>query len=168
MNATDLALNLSTMGIQERPGDQDHPFIQFALSRVGLGLDAHDEIAWCSALATVVHECLGLATSRPIRLPSGHVVGKAAARSWLRFGVSIQRAEWRPGDVCVFKRGGWAQPGLEVLDAQGHVAFFRRVIEGSAEAASGPMVEVVGGNQSNRITVAAFPLVQLLDVRRAA
>jgi hypothetical protein len=168
MHAAQLSLNAMALGIAEREGDKDHPMIQMALSRVGLGLDAHDEIAWCSGWATLAHELLGLPTSEPITLPGGHVVGKAAARSWLRFGVSIPRAEWRPGDVCVFKRGTGNQPGKDVLDAQGHVAFFLRLIEGSAAAGTGPMVEVVGGNQKNAITVAPFPLVQLLDVRRAA
>jgi hypothetical protein len=168
MNAAELSLNAMKMGITEQPGEKDHPMIQMALSRVGLGLDAHDEIAWCSGWATTVHEFLGLPTSQPITLPGGHVVGKAAARSWLRFGVSIPRAEWRPGDVCVFRRGDGNQPGKDVLDAQGHVAFFLKLIEGDSTTGVGPMVECVGGNQSNKITVARIPLVQLLDVRRAA
>lgn len=167
MNAFELAFNLSRMGIAERAGEHDDHFIRFCLGRVGLP-DAHDETAWCSAFATTVHEMLGLPTSVAIKLPSGHLVHRAAARSWLRFGVSLPRAEWRPGDVCVFKRGGGDQPGKDVLAAQGHVAFFHRVIEGDAAAGMGPMVEVVGGNQANKITVANFPLVQLLDVRRTA
>ncbi len=165
MNAFQLAVNLSKMGVAEQAGDQDDAFIRFCLGRVGLP-NAHDETAWCSAFATTVHEMLGLKTSTAITLPSGHVVHRAAARSWLRFGVDLPRAEWRPGDVCVFKRGTGHQPGREVLDAQGHVAFFSRLIDGQSDG-TGPMVEVCGGNQANKITIASFPLVQLLAVRRA-
>jgi len=168
--AADIAVNWSHLGIVERAGDASHPFVQTALWRVGMGLDASDEIAWCSGLATLVLETIGIPPSTSIKLGPGRIVGKAAARSYLRWGRAVERADWRRGDVCVFKRGGNDQPGKDVLDAQGHVAFFLELLEGGAGAAgvSGPMVRVVGGNQKNQITIADFPLAQLLDVRRAA
>lgn len=168
--AADIALNWSHLGIVERAGDASHPFVQTALWRVGMGLDASDEIAWCSGMVTLLMETIGIAPSTSIKLGPGRLVGKAAARSWLRWGREVPREDWRRGDVCVFKRGGGDQPGKDVLDALGHVAIFLELLAGGAGAAgvSGPMVRVVGGNQKNQITVADFPLAQLLDVRRAA
>lgn len=163
--AADVALNWSKLGILERAGDSDHPFIQTCLWRVGMGLDAHDEISWCAGFVTLVLETIGIAPSSPIKGPT-RTIGKAAARSYLPWGQAVDRAAWRRGDVCVFKRGTGNQPGKDVLDAQGHVAIFLEFVPGGG--VTGPMVRVVGGNQKNQITVADFPLAQLLDVRRAA
>ena len=64
-----------------------------------------------------------------------------------------------PGDVVVFSRGGAEiQPGPDVLDAPGHVAFF--------VSASDEFVRVVGGNQNNQVCEQVFPRSRVLGVRR--
>lgn len=147
----ELALHLSQMEIAEMPGEDAHPFVRWSLSRVGFGLKASDETAWCSAFVNVVHEMCGLPRSK-----------SAAARSWLKVGQPVELAEWKIGDVVIITRGDGQQPGPEVIAAQGHVGFLADVDKVKRELA------ILGGNQGNRISVARFPVNRLLGVRRCA
>ena len=136
----------------ERSGDAEHPLIQWWLSLCGYGLDAKDEIPWCSAFVN------GIAWE--LRLPRSK---SAAARSWLKVGVpitdsqrsfSIDRAEVG-SDVVILNRGGSINPDLS---GPGHVGFFA--------GAEGGTIILLGGNQSNGITVARFPVTDILGIRR--
>ena len=136
----------------ERSGDAEHPLIQWWLSLCGYGLDAKDEIPWCSAFVN------GIAWE--LRLPRSK---STAARSWLKVGVpitdsqrsfSIDRAEVG-SDVVILNRSGSINPDLS---GPGHVGFF-------AGAEAGTVI-LLGGNQSNGITVARFPVTDILGIRR--
>lgn len=134
----------------ERPGKLDHPLIQWWLYLCGFGLDAADEVPWCSAFVN------GIAWE--FRLPRSK---SAAARSWLAVGTPVALADARPGsDVIVIQRGTGKQPGPEVLNAQGHVGWFAGI--------EGKNVLILGGNQANQVSVASFPVTRLLGVRRLA
>src|SRR5689334_19082770 len=104
MNAYELAFHLSQMEIAEMPGEDAHPFVRWCLSRVGFGLKASDETAWCSAFVNTVHEMCGLPRSK-----------SAAARSWLKVGQMVELADWKIGDVVIITRGDGPQPGPEVI-----------------------------------------------------
>ena len=81
------------------------------------------------------------------------------ARSWLRVGTRVPLEEARPGwDVVIFSRGVLPQPGVEVIDAPGHVGFF--------VARLGTQVVVLGGNQNDQVCYAAFPEDRVLAVQR--
>lgn len=135
-------------GIKELAGAADHPLIQWWLSLCGFGLDAHDEIPWCSAFVNGMAWDCELPRSR-----------SAAARSWLKVGepVAIELAT-QGNDVVVLKRGKEPQPGPEVIEAQGHVGIYHGV--------DGADVLVLGGNQGNEVSIARYPLAALLGVRR--
>lgn len=143
-------------GIEERPGPKDnHPAIQWGLELCGLGRNQPDEIAWCSAILQVPTYLLDLPRSK-----------NAAARSWLRVGLPIQLDEAEPGfDVVILKRGQEPQPGPEVTSgAPGHVGLY-----GSTEHDPGgrpAWVWILGGNQSDSVSLARFPASQVLGVRR--
>lgn len=135
--------------ILERPGPgHDHPLIQWWLSLCGFGLDAHDEIAWCSACIN------GIAWD--LRLPRSK---SALARSWLDVGRVVNHADALPGfDVVVLKRG--APP-------HGHVGLF----DGWASFMTGPAtsvpgVRILGGNQNNMISSKVFARGDVLGIRR--
>lgn len=133
--------------IKERAGIQDHPFILWALELVGLS-DQHDETPWCSAFVNAICWILRLPRSK-----------KANARSWLEIGYEIGLERAVVGyDVVILKRGVEPQPGAEVLNAPGHVGFFA--------GRSGDLIQVLGGNQGNQVSVASFPVAQVLGVRR--
>lgn len=136
--------------VLERPGDKDHPLIRWWLSLVGQGLEAHDEIPWCSAFVSAMAWQLELPRST-----------SAAARSWLSVGTMVGLEAVQPGfDVVVLKRGTGVQPGPTVLQAPGHVALYH-----SRDAAR---VMVLGGNQSNGVSLATFPIDRILGIRRLA
>jgi uncharacterized protein (TIGR02594 family) len=125
-------------GIREVPGNQDHPFIVWCLSLCGLS--AHDETPWCSAFVNGICYILGLPRS-----------GSAAARSWLKVGTPIGLEEATAGlDIVVFSRGD--------NPAAGHVGFFSCISAGK--------VKVLGGNQSDMVSIESFPVSQILGVRR--
>jgi uncharacterized protein (TIGR02594 family) len=148
MTAYDLATRYAEAHIVEIPGAKNHPLIQWWLSLCAMGLHMPDETPWCSAFLN------GIAWE--LRLPRSK---SAAARSWLTVGVPIAIEEARPEyDVVIFKRGLGPQPGPDVLNAPGHVAFFGRL--------EGENVQVLGGNQTNRIGLAPYPATDVLGVRR--
>lgn len=141
------------VGIKEVPGVGDHPFVQACLY-----LDTHqvmhDETAWCSAFANWV--CWLCRTTRSKSL---------AARSWLSVGMpvtlSLAGGGPTPGwDIVVLKRGGGDQPGPDVVNALGHVGFYSGYEPGLG------MVNVLGGNQSNAVTIERFPVDRILGIRR--
>ena len=138
----------------ERAGDHEHPLIQWWLSLCGYGMDAKDEVPWCSAFVN------GIAWE--LRLPRSK---SAAARSWLKVGTPITDTPnaYRLDlaqvgyDVVVLNRGGSPNPDIS---GPGHVGWF-------AGAEMGAVI-VLGGNQSNGVTVARFPEDQILGIRRLA
>lgn len=128
--------------IREMPGGQHHPFIQWAHMLCGLGSDQPDETPWCSAFVNAIAWVLNLPRSK-----------SAAARSWLNVGQVITLADATPGfDVVVLKRG--------TNPAQGHVGFFAGL--------DSQRVHLLGGNQGNAISIASFPIADVVGVRRLA
>jgi len=102
----------------------------------GVGLRPGDETPWCAAF---VHYCLQHA---------GYVgTGQPSARSYRTWGTP---SETRLGAVGVLwrgSRGGW----------EGHVAFILDISDSS--------LYLLGGNQGDRVSVAAYPKDRLLGLR---
>lgn len=148
MTAYDLAQRF-VGEIRELPGAaQHHPLIQWWHMLCALGTNQPDETPWCSSFVNGVCWLLRLPRSK-----------SAAARSWLAVGQPVGLHTAVPGyDVVILKRGSGDQPGPERLDAPGHVGFYAGQDPG--------VVYVLGGNQSNGVTVQAFPRTRVLGVRR--
>jgi len=129
----------------------NHPLIQWWLMLCGFGADSADEVPWCSAFLVGQAWTLKLPRSR-----------SAAARSWMTIGASVPLRSAQVGfDVVVLKRGKAPQPGPEVLAAPGHVGLFA--------GWDGPdKIKVLGGNQSDGISVASFAVADVLAIRRLA
>jgi uncharacterized protein (TIGR02594 family) len=125
--------------IKERPGQLDHPFIVWCHFLSGLS-DVHDEVPWCSSFVNGIAWLLRMPRSKSAR-----------ARSWLDVGHAIDLAHARPeNDVIILRRG--TDPNA------GHVGFFAGF--------AGGHIHVLGGNQSNNVTIAPFVVPDLLGVRR--
>lgn len=141
ISAYDLALRyVGVAEIRDKP--KSHPLVSWWLSLCGFGLDAPDEIPWCSAFVN------GIAWE--LRLPRSK---SAAARSWLNVGVPVPLKEAGVGfDVVVLSRGD--------NPAQGHVGFFAGFELNN--------VLLLGGNQGDQVSVASFPRERILGVRRLA
>jgi len=147
IDAFDLAQRF--IGVKEIPGKKDNPQV-LAMLKLDAGWPENDEVPWCSAFVNYIAWLLRLPRSKSLR-----------ARSWLLVGRPVAYGAAVCGfDVVVLKRGGKNQPGPEVIEAQGHVGLF-----GGREAGN-RYITVLGGNQSNAITVGRYPVERILGVRR--
>lgn len=137
MTYMDIARSL--VGTKEVAGSDDNPKIMEMYRTVGHSGIEHDEVAWCAAFVGFCLEKGGLRSTRALN-----------ARSYLTFGVKVELADAKDGDIVVFERGnaGW----------QGHVAFFI--------SASATKIKVLGGNQSDAVSIASYPKSKLLGIRR--
>ena len=144
LTAIYLKIAKAEIGTTEIPGPKDNPRIAEYLHATDIGhpYDDNDETPWCSAFVNWVVAAAG------VKLPSIAPKGtrSAMARSWLKWGTEIKTPI--PGAIVIFRRG---------KPPQGHVAF---VVE-----KQGSRLLVVGGNQSDAVTQATYPLEDVLGYR---
>jgi uncharacterized protein (TIGR02594 family) len=131
--------------VMEIAGKVHHPLIQWWISLCGLPLSSPDEIPWCSAY------CNGIAWE--LRLPRSKSL---AARSWLEVGRPIKLEDAKVGfDIVVLNRGGPTDPST---GGPGHVGFYAGVED--------QFVLLLGGNHSDKVSLARFPSSTILGLRR--
>lgn len=123
------------LGEREVAGAADNPAITALFRDAGQHAGLHDEVPWCAAFVGACLERAGLASTRSLM-----------ARSYLGWGERLE--DGRFGAVAVLSRG--SDPNA------GHVGFL------VGEAAG--RVFLLGGNQRNAVTVAAFPKTRLLGL----
>lgn len=139
MQITAYALARRFIGEREIAGLASNPLI-LAMLQLDERTISDDATAWCSAFVGFVAWLLELPRSRSL-----------AARSWLTIGRPVDLDEAIAAfDVVVLSRG--SNPAL------GHVGYFSRTTDG--------IVDVLGGNQSNAVSVAPFDRGRVLGVRR--
>lgn len=124
------------LGQREVSGPGDNPRVIAMYRDAGHGEIQHDETAWCAAFAGACLERSGLKGS-----------GSLMARSYLEWGEEAHEA--RTGAIAVLSRAG--DPG------SGHVGFLIGETDGS--------IILLGGNQGDAVSVAAFPRSRLLGLR---
>lgn len=148
MTITAFSLAERFIGTKEAPGAASNPAVLAMLHLDGTW-PKEDAVPWCSAFVNWIAWLLRLPRSKNL-----------AARSWLAVGKPIAIEQAEVGfDVVVLKRGNGKQPGPEVTSgAAGHVGWFAGV--------EGDRVHVLGGNQGDAVTVQAFPVKDVLGVRR--
>ena len=135
------------VGVKELPGEGSNPMV-LAMLKLDAGWPEDDEVAWCSAFVNYICWLCRAPRSKSLR-----------ARSWLQVGHAIEHAAATVGrDVVIIKRGKEPQPGPEVIEAQGHVGFYA--------GHEGGNVLILGGNQGNQVSIAAFPWASVLGIRR--
>jgi uncharacterized protein (TIGR02594 family) len=152
MNVTAFDLAQRFVGIKEVPGSVSNPGI-LAMLQLDGAWPKDDSVPWCSAFTNYIAWLLRLPRSKSL-----------AARSWLAVGRPIGIHEARAGnDVVILKRGDG--PGAEVLQAPGHVGFFAGY-DNPKDMTGGARVLILGGNQSDGVSVAPFKFADVLGVRR--
>ena len=150
---------LKEMGVEEVPGPMGNLRIleYLASTTIGKDLAESDETPWCSAFANYCVERAGVQGTN-----------SAWARSWLKWGrewgtglmtLALDGRSVVPpaGAICVFERG-----------SGGHVGFFAglRVRWGEPPGPDAiATMEVLGGNQGDRVQVSQYPASRLLGVR---
>lgn len=109
---------------------------------------SEDEVPWCSSFMCAAAESCGFKSTR-----------SAAAKSWLTYGEEIAsiiegalifKKEVQAGDIAIFSRSGG-----------NHVAFIN-----SPYIKGDKLIEVLGGNQSDMISIAKYKTDKLLAIRR--
>lgn len=120
---------LARLGEAEVPGHQHNAWVLRCHGLTSLGAD-DDETPWCSASACWAVESSGLRSTR-----------SAAAASWRTWGQPLQQP--RRGCVVVIPRRAAGNPNAA------HVAFYAGERTGQ--------ILLLGGNQSNRLSIAPFP-----------
>jgi len=137
-NAALLNVALKEYGITEIQGHEDNVRILQYFKDIGHAWVKDDETAWCSAFLNWC--CLQSGLERS---------GKLDARSWLNVGQKIDNPE--PGDVAVF----WRE---SLKSWKGHAGIYINK--------KGFGINVLGGNQSNKVCIRGYPVEQLLGYRR--
>jgi uncharacterized protein (TIGR02594 family) len=142
---------LKEYGTREAPGAADNPKIigwQRELQDAGFGRDYAgfynaDAIPWCGLFMAVIALRANI-ERRPERNPPRLYL---SALEWASFGVAVPKGAAALGDILVFKRKGGGHVGLYV----GHDA---------------SAFHILGGNQSDRVTISRLSKQRLVAVRR--
>lgn len=124
------------LGQRERAGAADNPRILAFYRDAGHPSVRHDETAWCAAFAGACLERVGIASTRSLM-----------ARSYSDWGEAL--AEARSGAIAVLSRG--SDPAF------GHVGF----VVGETQS----QIILLGGNQGDAVTVAAFDRSRVIALR---
>ena len=130
-------------GVIEVAGISANPRILLYLASTGLKgtkLALSDETAWCSAFACWVMEKSGRRSPK-----------SAAARDWLKWGRPLLIP--KPGCIVVFDR---SDPNNKNA---AHVAFY------CGPNVDASKINVLGGNQRNRVCVAPYELSKVIGYR---
>jgi uncharacterized protein (TIGR02594 family) len=132
-----LKLARAELGVKEVVGPQHNPTVIGYFRDAGFPEIDTDETAWCAGFANAMLERSGAPGSKSL-----------AARSFLTWGKPITKPY--PGCIAVFSRG-------DPRSWEGHVGFF--------VSEDGDKINVLGGNQSNQVSIAAQARGRLLGYR---
>lgn len=133
-----IAIAKEELGVKELPGKPAAKRVLEYFKAAGHGYVVSDEVAWCSAFANFCMSEAGYSGTKSL-----------TARSWLKWGHKVDP---QPGAVLIFSRGNSSW--------QGHVAFCLEVHKDH--------FVVIGGNQSNQVSIARYPRSRLLGARMPA
>jgi uncharacterized protein (TIGR02594 family) len=139
-----LAAARNKLGTHEIPGPRANEFIQQCLHSTTIGKPDNDsdETPWCSAFVNRILQMVGIKGTN-----------SAWARSWLDWGREpTSENEWL-GAVVVLERG----------ENSGHVGFLVDWEEETDEEEG--RVKLLGGNQSDSVSYAWFPMSRVLGYR---
>lgn len=129
---------LGEYGVREIKGKGHTPRILQYFHEIGHKWVDTDETAWCAAF---VNWCL---------LQSGlPMTGRLNARSFLNYGEPVDTPQL--GDIAVLWR-------VSRTSWKGHVAFYNNTQD--------KFLNLLGGNQMNRVRISAYPNERLLEFRR--
>ena len=131
---------LTQYGVTEIRGIKHNPKIVNYSKESGFNGVIDDETSWCSVFMNWCALKAGMERSKAL-----------TARSWLKIGEKVTTP--KTGDIVVFWRespSSW----------KGHVGIFINYTE------NGKYIRCLGGNQSNKVCIAKYPVKELLGFRR--
>lgn len=132
---------LKYLGLKELPGQASNPIIiQMAKDLNVNDIYTNDDISWCAVF--ICHLCRVTGKPQPF---TGYEVLRAA--SFAKWGNDVARGEEQLGDILVFKRPGGNHVGLYIAESK-------------------DTYHVLGGNQSNAVTITEIAKIRLTAARR--
>jgi hypothetical protein len=85
-------------------------------------------------------------------------------RSWLEIGSAVYRGDAKPGfDIVILTRGKNA-PGLDIINAPGHVGFYAG--DGKIWYDHANDIRILGGNQGDTVSIKEYNSDRILGIRR--
>lgn len=150
-------------GVAETSGNTNHPRIDLYLSTVGLAGKKEEGNSWCSGFAKW---CMLQALQANAKIPDPKAV-HSGARSWHKtaWGLDLTASAPVGSIVVLWRRRGPNEPGATEADKTGtpqqvlakgtggHVGFLS-----SPFRAGDTHISLLGGNQSNQVCKATYPL----------
>lgn len=126
-------------GVKELSGKNNSEAILNYAKDLGIKEYKSDSTPWCSLFMSWVVNKVGIKDIKTL-----------LARDWLKYGekVSIPKR----GDIVILKRG--------TSNWEGHVGIFLKYTD------DGKYVTVLGGNQSDRVTISNYPAIRVIGFRR--
>jgi uncharacterized protein (TIGR02594 family) len=147
------------LGRKEVIGPKSDPAI-LAMLQLDNKWPTDDATPWCSAFVSWCAYHAGYERSTSLRARSWIGVGH---EEWTAgSGFAFDFSNLMVGDVLIFSRGRWS-PGPEVIKAPGHVAFFTGKWGTVGDDVG---MDVLGGNQGNKVSIKTYRASRLLAVRR--
>lgn len=137
-----MALVRAEIGTKEIAGAADSKEILQYAKDSGNAWIVDDETPWCATFVGAMLARAGLSNTK-----------RANARSYLTWGVGVKLADAQPGDVVVLWR-------KSKTSASGHVFFY-------THTGKDGKIHGIGGNQSDAVSAAGYPLDRVLAIRRA-
>lgn len=137
MITTPLEMAQTFIGVKEVKGMIDNPMI-LAFLKADDPWPEHDEVPWCSGFMNFICKCCATRRSRSL-----------AAISWLNIGyVILDIKECVAGfDIVILSREGGNHVGFYIKHDDTHVW-------------------LLGGNQGDQVSIAAFPRTRIKGIRR--
>jgi uncharacterized protein (TIGR02594 family) len=135
---------LQYFGVKEIPGSKSNPvIIDMAKGMVLSDIYTNDDTSWCGLF--IAH--LLRITGKPLPDIKKDKYNYLRAKWYLNWGLNVAKGDERLGDVLIFDREGGGHVGLYVGE-------------------SGSTFFVLGGNQSNAVTITEISKARLLGTRR--
>lgn len=139
-----VAAGLQFLGIKEIPGHANNPVIMNMAKEIGLdGIYKNDDTSWCALFMCYICKLCG----KPLPETNGDLYNMLRAAWFLNYGNKVPDGQAMLGDILVFERPGGNHVGLYIAESK--MTYF-----------------VLGGNQSNSVTIAEIKKDRLLQARR--
>lgn len=139
-----VAAGLQYLGIKEIPGQKSNPVIMNMAKQVGAEkIYKNDDTSWCALFMTFLCKMVG----KPLPLLEGDRYNMLRAAWFLNYGKKVPDGQAMLGDILIFERPGGNHVGLYIAESK--TTYF-----------------VLGGNQSNAVTITEIKKDRLRQARR--
>lgn len=137
---------LEFLGLKEIPGQGYNPIIRSWANDLGIqGIYKNDDESWCAVFIS----WLCWFWKKPM-VGTQYFLIRAA--SYLKWGIAVPLEEACLGDICVFKRPGGNHVGILIAVTK---------VNGKITT-----LHILGGNQSNAVTITEIAAERCIGVRR--